>query len=182
MLRNLKNIYASGADWARAGGKGAVSQVQDQISSLGDNLIWVEAGSRNVNGVRTGSFGEKSLTAGDMRAIRDQVSLVSNVSPNVDARVQVVWGNHNWSTRVRGVTPEYLAIRRLAVESGSVFSDQDVDRVAKVCLLGHTVASQLFGDDDPAGKTVQIQNFPCVVSGVVAPGIPAMARIRTTSS
>src|SRR5262245_55454372 len=83
-------------------GKGAARQIQDQIEGLGENMIWVEAGSRNVNGVRTGTHGTKSLTTLDAIAIQTQVELISNASPNVDSRVQLVNGHRNWATRVRG--------------------------------------------------------------------------------
>ena len=101
-------------------GLGASSQIEAQIQSLGDNLIWIEAGSRNVNGVRTGSYGTKSLTLEDARAIQ-QLDLVINVSPHVNTRVPVVYGDQNWVTMVRGVAPEYLAVRRWEVDRGIMF-------------------------------------------------------------
>src|SRR5712691_1246422 len=91
-------------------GEGASSQIQEQIRNIGDNMVWIEAGGRNVNGVRTGARGTKSLTLGDAKAIQQQVTLVYNVSPHVDTGVQVVYGNQNWSTQVRGVSPEYLEV------------------------------------------------------------------------
>jgi putative ABC transport system permease protein len=93
-------------------GEGASRQVQEQILSLGNNMIWIEAGNRNVNGVRTGSHGTRSLTVADMRAIRQDIALVMNVSPNVDTRTTVVYQNQNWFTQIRGVSPKYLTVRR----------------------------------------------------------------------
>jgi putative ABC transport system permease protein len=150
-------------------GSGAARQIQEQMNGLGENMIWVEAGSRNVNGVRSGTHGTTSLTTEDWRAIAAQVPLVSAASPNVDARVQVILNHHNWSSRVRGVTPDYLTIRRQPLSRGNSFTDDDVRRGAKVCLLGQTVVNQLFGDEDPIGQTVQIKNLPCRVAGVLAP-------------
>jgi len=151
-------------------GEGASNQVQEQIRSLGENMIWIEAGGRNVNGVRTGPHGTSSLTLGDQQAIQQQISLVSNVSPNVDTRASVVYGNQNWSTQVRGVAPEYFTVRRWTVERGTSFSQEDVDYAAKVCVLGRTVADSLFGqEDDPVGQTVRVQKLPCQVVGVLAP-------------
>jgi putative ABC transport system permease protein len=150
-------------------GEGASSRVQEQIRSLGVNMIWIEAGSRNVNGVRTGTHGTKSLTLGDASAIQQHIPLVVNVSPNVDTRVHVAHQNQNWSTQVRGVAPEYLAARRWGVARGSAFSQDDVDYAAKVCLLGQTVVANLFGEEDPIGQTVRIQKIPCQVVGVLAP-------------
>ncbi len=148
-------------------GQGASSQIEEQLRSLGDNLIWIEAGNRNVNGVRTGTHGTKSLTLEDARAMQQQIPLVVNISPHVDMRVQVVYHNQNWSTQVRGVAPAYLAIRRWRIASGSVFSQDDVAFAAKVCVLGQTVAANLFGPEDPVGQTIRVQKLPCRVIGVL---------------
>ncbi len=149
-------------------GEGAARQIQDQVRSLGDNMIWIEAGGRNVSGVRTGTHGTRSLTQGDARAIEEQVLLVNNVSPNVDTHATVVYHNQNWFTQVRGVTPNYLTVRHWEFERGGPFSDGDVDYAAKVCLLGQTVVANLFGSDDPVGETIRVQTLPCRVVGVLA--------------
>ena len=149
-------------------GEGASRQIQEQIRSLGENMIWIEAGTRNVNGVRTGTHGTRSLTQGDARAIQEQVPLVTNVSPNVDTRTTVVYHNQNWFTQVRGVTQEYLPVRHWRVERGGPFAQEDVDYAAKVCLLGQTVVANLFGQDDPVGETIRVQKIPCRVVGVLA--------------
>jgi putative ABC transport system permease protein len=149
-------------------GEGATRQIQEQIASLGDNMIWIEAGSRNVNGVRTGTHGTRSLTLADERAIQEQVSLLSNVSPNVDTRTTVIYQNQNWFTQVRGVAPEYFAIRRWRVDRGSMFSRDDLEYAAKVCVLGQTVVANLFGQGDPLDQTIRVQKVPCRVVGVLA--------------
>ena len=149
-------------------GEGASSQIDEQIHSLGDNLIWIEAGTRNVNGVRTGTHGTKSLLLSDAKAIQEQIPLVENVSPNVDLRVPIVHRNQNWVSQVRGVSPEYLATRSWAVARGRVFSPDEVDYAAKVCVLGQTVVTQLFGEEDPVGETIRVQKIPCEVIGVLA--------------
>ena len=149
-------------------GEGASNQVQEQIRSIGDNMIWIEAGGRNVNGLRTGARGTKSLTLGDAKAIVQQVPLVFNVSPHVDTGVQVVYGNQNWFTAVRGVSPEYLAVRRWKVARGSLFFQGDMDYAANVCLLGQTIVDVLFGTEDPLGKTIRVKSLPCKVIGVLA--------------
>jgi putative ABC transport system permease protein len=148
-------------------GEGASNQVQEQIRNLGDNLIFVGAGSINQRGVRLGSSATKTLTLADAKAIQQQVPMVGKVSPGVGARAQVVYGNQNWGTSVRGVSPEYLEIRRWPVESGSVFSQREVDSAANVCIVGKTVVENLFGDEDPVGKTVRMQNLPFRVIGVL---------------
>src|ERR1700740_3003147 len=86
-------------------GEGASEQIQQQISNLGDNMIWVEAGGRAVNGVRTGTRGTKTLVAGDLKAIGQQIPLVYNCAGHVDGPVQIVYGNQNWYTRGPGLCP-----------------------------------------------------------------------------
>src|SRR5207245_11455584 len=117
-------------------GQGAAQQIQEQIRSLGENFIWIEAGNRNVNGVRTGTHGTQSLTLRDMYAIQQQIPLLAQISPNVDLRVQVVYRDQNWSTQVRGVTPAYRAVRGWGVARGTFFADDDVAYRRKVCVLG----------------------------------------------
>ena len=146
-------------------GEGASSQIEDQIHNLGDNMIWIEAGARNVSGVRTGTHGTKSLTLEDARAIQQQIPLVINVSPHVDTNVQVVYQNQNWFTQVRGVTPEYLAVRSWRVARGSSFSQDAVANGAKFCVLGKTVVASLFGQQDPVGQTIRVKNIACQIIG-----------------
>jgi len=148
-------------------GEGGSNRIREQLQNLGDNFVWVEAGSRNVQGVRTGSGATKTLTVRDAQAILQTVPLIKTVAPNVDARTQVVYGNQNWSTTYRGVSPEYLSIRRWAVERGASFTQQDVALSANVCLLGRTVVEMLFGGEDPLGKKVRLGNLPFRVVGVL---------------
>ena len=149
-------------------GEGAANQVQEAIRNLGDNIVFVAAGSVNQHGVHMGSQATKTLTVGDAKAIRQQIPLIPRVSPGVGAAAQVVYGNQNWFTRIRGVGPEYLEIRRWPVEQGSSFSEHEVDSAANVCMLGRTVVQNLFGDENPLGKTVRIQNIPFRVIGILA--------------
>jgi len=150
-------------------GEGASEQIQQQISNLGDNMVWVEAGGRAVNGVRTGSRGTKTLVMGDVKAMQQQVPLVYNCSGHVDGPVQIVYGNQNWFSQARGVSPEFLQVRRLGIERGDSFSQDDVDHSANVCLLGQTIVDNLFGSADPVGQTIRIQNLPIRVIGVLTP-------------
>ncbi|MFY9821876.1 MAG: ABC transporter permease [Thermoanaerobaculia bacterium] len=150
-------------------GEGGSNRVREQFQGLGDNFIWVEAGSRNFQGVRTGSGNTKTLSIRDVQAIRDAIPLIKNVAPNVDARIQAVYGNQNWSTGYRGVSPEYLAIRRWTVAKGASFTHQDVTLSANVCLLGRTTAEALFGGADPLGRKIRLGNQPFRVIGILAP-------------
>jgi putative ABC transport system permease protein len=150
-------------------GKAGQAQVEQQLNNLGDNFVWIEAGGRAVNGVRTGTHGTKTLTYADAVAIRNQISLIKSVSPNVDGPVQVIYGNQNWFTGFRGVTPEYFDIKRWYVDQGAAFSQDDVDRAADVCALGRTVRDQLFGVEDPIGKVIRVKGLPCKVVATLRP-------------
>ncbi len=148
-------------------GNAGTSAMEDQLKSLGDNFIWVEAGSRNRNGIRNGARGTRSLVLNDAEAIVEQVPLVRLMSPNVDGRLQVVYGTQNWYTFYRGVSPEFLQVRRWDLGLGSFFTQADVDTAEPVCVLGQTVVDNLFGADDPIGKTVRLNSLPCLVVGVL---------------
>jgi putative ABC transport system permease protein len=150
-------------------GKAGQAQVEQQLRNLGDNFVWIEAGGRAVNGVRTGTRGTKSLTLADAVAIKDQIPLIRSVSPNVDASTQIVYGNQNWYMTYRGVSPEYFEIKRWTIDEGAIFSHDDVDRAADVCVLGRTVRNQLFGADDPVGKVVRLKDMPCRVVATLQP-------------
>src|SRR6202049_3949453 len=150
-------------------GKAGQAQVEAQLNGLGDNLVWIEAGGRAVNGVRTGTHGTKSLTFADAVAIKAQVPLIKSVSPNVDGQVQIIYGNQNWFTTYRGVSPEYFDIKRWFVQQGAVFAQDDVDRAADVCAIGRTVRDQLFGGADPIGKVMRVKGLPCIVVATLQP-------------
>jgi putative ABC transport system permease protein len=148
-------------------GEGAQASVERAITNIGANMIWAEAGGVNRAGVRTGALSTKTLTLLDYEAIRDTVPLVTNVTPQADTRVQVVYGNQNWSTPVRGVGPAYLALKNWKVVRGGMYTDVDVERANNVCVLGAIVVDQLFGSQDPIGETIRVNNEPCTVAGVL---------------
>ncbi len=148
-------------------GKAGQTQVEQQLNNLGDNLVWIEEGGRAVNGVRTGSHGTRTLTMGDAIAIKNQIALIKSVSPNVDGSIQIVYGNQNWFSRYRGVSPEYFDIKRWPVVEGAIFAQDDVDRAADVCLIGRTVRENLFGAQDPIGQVIRFKGLPCRVIGVL---------------
>ncbi len=150
-------------------GKAGQRQVEQQLNNLGDNFVWIEAGGRAVNGVRTGTHGTKTLTLADGVAIKNQIALIKSVSPNVDGSVQIVYGNQNWFTSYRGVSPEYFDIKRWVIALGAAFSQDDVDRAAAVCAIGRSVRDQLFGPTDPIGQVVRIKGLPCKVVATLQP-------------
>jgi putative ABC transport system permease protein len=148
-------------------GEGASNQVQEQLNELGDNLIFVHAGSVNSHGVHMGSQATKTLTVEDARAIM-QIPFVKSVSPVVADSAQTVYGDQNWYTSIRGIAPSYLSIRKWPVARGTSFSQRDVQAAAAVCLLGRTVAQNLFVDgQSPIGKLIRVNNIPFLVDGVL---------------
>jgi putative ABC transport system permease protein len=150
-------------------GSGASERIQDQIASIGSNVIVVQPGSITTGGIRLGAGFAMTLTLDDARAISDECPAVAAAAPVVRGGGQVVYGNSNWATSIQGTTPAYLQIRDLPLVSGDTFTAQDVDGATKVALLGKTVAVNLFGDEDPVGKIIRIRKVPFTVLGVLAP-------------
>jgi putative ABC transport system permease protein len=148
-------------------GQAGSEQVQQQLDNLGENFVWIEAGSRAPNGIRTGSHGTKTLIADDATAILKQVPLIKAVTPQVDANVQIIYSNHNWATHYRGVSPDYLTIKRWNVVQGVPFTAEDVARAANVCVIGQTIKDELFATENPIGKVVRLGTNPCQVVGVL---------------
>jgi putative ABC transport system permease protein len=151
-------------------GQGAQASVQAQIESIGTNLLFVSAGAQNVGGVRsgTGDSGTNTLTVDDLDAIRREVPSVAYVTPAVNARSQLVYGNMNWNTSVQGVNQDYPTIRKWNVQSGEFFSDSDVRSAARVIVIGQTIADNLFSGMDPVGQTLRVADLPFRVVGVMA--------------
>ncbi len=155
-------------------GNAGSSSIEKQLKNLGDNFIWVEAGSRSRSGVRYGARADRTLILGDATAIMGQVPLIKSMSPNVDGHIQIIYEGQNWATTYRGVTPEFLQIRRWDLRLGAFFTEADVDTAAPVCVLGQTVVDNLFNEENPIGQTVRVQSVPCKVVGVLrAKGISA---------
>ena len=149
-------------------GEGGSEEIRNQIAALGDNLVWVESGGRNVNGVHTGNDNTKSLTNEDAAALPESIPLLKECSPNTDGHVQIVYGNKNWGTHFRGVAPNFLDIRDWPIIAGSNYTDQDVATVAQVAVLGKTVVDQLYRPgENPIGTTVRINNLSFKVVGVL---------------
>src|SRR5213080_3528062 len=130
-------------------GNAGSSSIEKQLQNLGDNFIWIEAGSCSRNGIRYGARGDRTLTLSDATAIVQQVLLIKGMSPNVDGHIQVIYAGQNWATTYRGVTPEFVQIRWWNLRLGAFFTQADVDAAAPVCVLGQTVVDGLFNDELP---------------------------------
>jgi putative ABC transport system permease protein len=148
-------------------GAGAQARVEEQIKSLGSNLIILLPGSVTSGGVRMGAGSRSSLTEDDGYAIQREVASVQAAAPTLRGTGQVVAGNNNWSTVFYGVTPEYFEVRNWSIAYGRGFEPADLSGSAKVVLLGETVARNLFGDVDPVGQVVRVRKVPMQVIGVL---------------
>jgi putative ABC transport system permease protein len=149
-------------------GQGAQYQVQEQIASMGTNMLIVSSGSQRVRGVQSGVGTGTNLTPEDIQAIARECPVVAATSPSVTAPVGLVFGNQNWTTRAEGVGEEYPAIRNWSVAAGAFFSAADVRSAARVAVIGNTLAVQLFPGLDPVGQTLRVRNLPFRVIGVLA--------------
>ncbi|MEO6875407.1 MAG: ABC transporter permease [Opitutaceae bacterium] len=149
-------------------GTGAKNMVEGQIASFGENLLLVFSGSVSTGGARSGGFGAGTLTVDDAEAIRTELPNIVAVSPEVRTGAQILANGLNWSTQVLGEGADYLAIRQWKIADGAMFSDADVRSVAKVCVIGQTIVTQLFPDTSPIGQTLRIRTQPFKVVGVLA--------------
>ncbi|HJV64816.1 MAG TPA: ABC transporter permease [Geomonas sp.] len=148
-------------------GAGASKMISEQIASIGSNLLLVLPGSVTSGGMRSGSGGTQTLTYEDARAIKAECPSVAEAVPTVRGSGQVVFGNQNWSTVINGVTPEIVTVRDWPVVSGRNLMQSDIDGGAKNCLLGQTVADNLFGASDPIGKVIRVRKIPFTVVGLL---------------
>jgi putative ABC transport system permease protein len=150
-------------------GQGAQASVQEQIASVGTNLLFVGAGSMNVGGVRsgTGQTNRNNLTVEDIEAIRREVPSVAMATPSVNARSQLIFQNQNWNSQVTGVNEQYPQIRKWDVQNGEFFTEADVRTAARVVVIGETIAENLFPGMDPVGQTLRVRELPFRVVGVM---------------
>jgi putative ABC transport system permease protein len=157
ILTSLGIIIGVGAVIAMVGvGQGARQQIQDQISAMGSNILFVGSGSVNRGGTRTGWGNTKTLVQADLDAILRECPAVKAAAPGSNTSAQVVFQNNNWSTRVTGTTPEYFDIRVWPVQQGTIFKEADVESTENVAVIGETVRKNLFGDANPIGQTIRM--------------------------
>jgi len=151
-------------------GNGAKSKIQEQIASLGENVILVFAGNWSPGGVHSGWGGAGTLMVADAKAIEQEIPRVIAVSPEIRSGAQLVAGNSNWFTNnMLGESEDYFDIRQWPLASGAGFSDDHVVHADKVCVIGQTIADQLYHGENPLGKILRIKNVPFIVLGVLAP-------------
>ena len=148
-------------------GGGAQARVEEQIKSLGSNLMIIIPGSTTSGGVRMGGSSAQTLTEDDAWAITREVQEVQASAPSNRGSGQIIAGNSNWSTVIYGVTPEYMEVRDWPIVSGRGFEPQEVSGAGKVALVGQSVAKQLFGDADPVDQQIRIRKVPFTIVGVL---------------
>ena len=146
---------------------GATKQVEDKVASLGRNVVTVFSGNFTGGGARGGWGSAPTLTVEDALAIRHEVANVAGLSPEVRDQYQVLGNGLNCNTQVLGEGPEYLQIRSWGLEEGAMFNDADVRSIAKVAVIGKTVADQLFPNQSPVGETIRVRDIPFKVVGVL---------------
>ncbi len=148
-------------------GEGSKQTINESIAAMGSNLFIVLSGSTTSGGARAGFGSSPTLTLKDAAAI-EELPGVAAVAPGATGTVQMIYGSNNWSARIGGSTTGFFEVREWSVEKGYPFSDADVRNASRVVVLGQTVAANLFGDEDPVGKTIRIKQSPYTVVGVLA--------------
>ena len=148
-------------------GNGASVQMQDLVSGLGSNLLILSPGAPRSGGVRQSSGAR--LTLSDVRAVTEECWSVLRAAPLVNLSAQLIYENQNWPTRVTGTTPSFFDVDNRSIYLGRLLDDEDERSAAKVCVIGQTVATQLFGTTNPVGRIIRINKIPFEVVGVLAP-------------
>ncbi|MBR0358417.1 MAG: ABC transporter permease [Selenomonadaceae bacterium] len=148
-------------------GMGVRSNVQESIASLGSNMLIVSPGSSNRGGPRGAAGSMQTLKYEAARVIQSKIRNIDFVSPSVSGSYQIVNGNQNWNSSVQGVTPEYMDIKSLVVESGSFISTDNMNKRDRVAVIGTTVAENLFGSENPVGRNIRVNNQPFRVIGLL---------------
>lgn len=170
VLTALGIIIGVGAVIAMVGiGNGAKAQVEAQIASLGQNMILIFSGSTTSSGIRTGWGSAGTLKIEDAEAVRREVPGVVGVSEEVVSTTQVAAGNQNWFTRIYGESADYFDIRQWPLADGAPFTPQDVRSANKVCVIGRTTATQIYGNENPIGQILRIKEVPFTITGVLTP-------------
>lgn len=149
-------------------GQGSKKSIQDQMSRMGTNLVFIVPASQQRGGVFLGNTNARSLRLSDAEALRRDGEFINAISPEVRSSGQVVYGNQNWPTTIYGGNEEYFGIRKIDIVNGRNFTDREIRTMAKVCLVGQTVIENLWGENfDPVGLTIRFKNIPFKVIGVL---------------
>lgn len=148
-------------------GNGAQISIQNEMKTMGSNLIIIRSGVATSSGARGGHGSQPTMKKSDGDAIQDKISAIRLAAPVLDETAQIVYGNANWSTGITGTDSRMFEIKEWNLSYGRMFSETDVKNASKVAILGQTVVNELFGDVDPLGKTIRIKGVPFQVIGVL---------------
>lgn len=152
-------------------GNGAQISLQNEMRSMGTNLIMIRSGSLTSGGARMGHGSQPTLKNSDADAIQEKISTIRLAVPVINDSGQIVYGNANWATNIVGTDNRYFEIKEWDLAYGRYFSENDIRNATQVVILGQTVAQELFGDIDPLGKTIRIKGIPfSVIGGLTARG------------
>ncbi len=151
-------------------GQGSKRSIRASIEEMGSNMIMIHPGGERMGGVRLSSSDMQSLKLEDYQAIVNQNTYLDKITPTVNSSGQLIYGGNNTPSTVYGVNEQYLDIRRYAIGSGEMFTESDIKRAAKVCVVGQTVVDNLFTKgEDPLGKTIRFNSIPFRIIGVLEP-------------
>ena len=149
-------------------GQSSTLSVREQLSGMGSNMIMIMPGRQMRGGVNMGNSSAKSLDMKDLRALEQNTRYVAHVSPSVSTGAQLVYGSNNHPGQIQGVSPDYLDIRMYKLESGIMFTEEDVKTYNKVCVVGKTVVDNLFTNgENPIGQVVRFGSIPMKIIGVL---------------
>ncbi len=148
-------------------GNGAQISIQNEMKTMGSNLIIVRSGVATSSGARGGHGSQPTMKAADGDAIQEKIDKIRLAAPTLEETAQIVYGNTNWSTGITGTDNRMFEIKEWDLAYGRMFSEADVKNATKVAILGQTVVNELFGDVDPLGKTIRIKGMPFQVIGVL---------------
>src|SRR6266436_462431 len=170
LLTMLGMIIGVAAVIAMVGiGNGAKTQIENQIASLGENVIQIFSGSFTRGGVHSGWGGAGTLTVDDAEAIQREIPGITVVSPEVRSTTQIAAANQNWATQIQGESADYLTLRQWPLTAGAMFTEQDVRSANKVAVIGQTIADQLFPGEEPIGQILRIKSAPFIIVGLLKP-------------
>ncbi len=147
-------------------GNGAQITIQNEMKSMGTNLVMIRSGTSTSGGQRMGRGSQPTMKAGDGNAIEEKIEGISLAAPVLNDAGQIVYGNANWSTSITGTDNRFFQIKDWSLAYGRYFSQTDIKNAGKVAILGTTVVKELFGDVDPLGKTIRVKGIPFTVIGV----------------
>lgn len=148
-------------------GNGAQKSIQNEMKSMGANIMMIRSGVATSGGVRGGFGSQPTMKLGDGNAIQEKISKIKLSAPVLNETNQIIYSNTNWSTNITGTDNRYFDIKEWSLEYGRLFVDTDIKNASKVAILGQTVVNELFGDVDPLNRTIRIKGVPFVVVGVL---------------